>query len=675
MDAAEPGNMASPVSRGKVSGHIWKFNRLRAMNFREVLHRITRLASQKIERVAIAGGWTPKPAHPVKPRLSLFLPKEGWLVTWRQHYSLEQVQLNDLLQGKIGFFGHTPLDVGLPVNWHRDPLTGIEAPLSFGKALNYRDERLVGNIKILWELGRHQHLIPLAAAYACTGEMRYRDALVAQIESWIDDNPYGLGIHWCSALEPALRLISWAVVHSLLVLRDGEGGLFSVVADPEKLGRAIYQQTWFVRHFLSRYSSANNHLIGELTGLWVACCVFDMGKQGESWAETVQQELECEAHQQVHVDGVDKEQACYYHLWVLEYFLFACMVGLRSERNFSKLFGERILAMAGFLHAITPAGGVPPQIGDADDGFVTRFNMTWPEDAYRDVLTAVETVFENRALSSPLPQKAFWYAFCAGKMPEMADQATVTTKAYPAIFQEGGYAVLGNEAVHLVFDAGPLGYPSIAAHGHADALNVCLALDGAWWLVDPGTYAYHSDHGWRDYFRGTAAHNTLLMDGCNQSEIGGPFLWLQHAHARLVGAGTDARGVQWAVGEHDGYKKLGGIHSRRIELEEAGSKITISDEVQGNGEHELVIHFHFAPDIELVSGVQSVTWQATKSGGERRMLIVVDDAWRWDILCGSDSPKLGWFSPALGMKVPANTLRGVWRGRLPARVVTKMIVS
>ena len=51
--------------------------------------------------------------------------------------------------------------------------------------------------------------------------------------------------------------------------------------------------------------------------------------------------------------------------------------------------------MADFLHAITPAGGVPPQIGDADDGFVTRFNVDWPEDEYREVLSAVEAVFGN----------------------------------------------------------------------------------------------------------------------------------------------------------------------------------------------------------------------------------------------------------------------------------------
>jgi len=72
-----------------------------------------------------------------------------------------------------------------------------------------------------------------------------------------------------------------------------------------------------------------------------------------------------------------------------------------------------------------------------------------------------------------------------------------------------------------------------------------------------------------------------------------------------VGAGTSAHGVQWVVGEHDGYKKYGGIHTRRVELDKTGAKVTITDEVQGTSEHELTIFFHFAPDIDLAPGPRS----------------------------------------------------------------------
>ena len=142
--------------------------------------------------------------------------------------------------------------------------------MTYGKLINYRDDTSVGDVKYVWELGRHQHLLPLAVAYAINGDRHIRDVIAAQVDGWIKANPYGMGIHWSSALEVSLRLISWAMVHSMLSQRDGNDGLFGIVADPAALGQSIYEQTVFVRQFLSRHSSANNHLIGELTGLWIA---------------------------------------------------------------------------------------------------------------------------------------------------------------------------------------------------------------------------------------------------------------------------------------------------------------------------------------------------------------------------------------------------------------------
>jgi hypothetical protein len=646
------------------------------MGAREIVHRGSRWAGQRLERVTVTAGRAPSPAQPIGARFSLFSQIESWQSAWATRYRIEPESLDRLMQGRIDFFGLPPLDVGNPVDWHRDPQTGIRAPLLFGKDIDYRDDSLVGNVKLVWELGRHQHLVPLAVAYAVTGERRYRNAVAGQIDGWIRDNPYGLGIHWCSTLELALRLISWSVVHSLIALRDGPIGLFNAVASSEQLGLSIYRQARFIRNHLSLYSSANNHLIGELTGLWTACRIFNMGAEGECWGSQAKAELEREARLQIHEDGVDKEQAFYYHLWVLEYLFFAWLVGERTGEPFSFEFRERIEAMAQFLCDVAPEGGQPPQVGDSDDGFVMRFESVWPQMAYGDVIAAVNSTLDGESMNSGMnfPQKAFWYSMMLGKLPTENKQDKKQAP-YPRIYHSGGYAVLGAGSTHLVFDAGPLGYPSIAAHGHADTLNFCLALDGDWWLVDPGTYAYHSEHGWRDYFRGTAAHNTLQVDGADQSEIGGPFLWVRHALGRLVDVGTDPEGMQWATGWHDGYKRRGATHTRRIELSAQGDIVTISDEVGGNGEHEMAIHFHFAPDIELTPGPQPACWQAFKPGSSRRVLLEVDNTWRWGVLRGSESPKLGWYSPSLGVKVPVFTLRGTRRVRLPVQVVTRIVVQ
>ena len=654
----------------------WKLKRLQAMNTRELVHRGLHWCDNEGSRIATVLGRAPLPKSRVGPGISLFACPEGWHSSWSALYQLDTERLDQLIQGHIGFFRHPPLNVGNPVNWHRDPETGVRLPLSWGTKIDYRNDTLVGNIKILWELGRQQHLIPLAVAYASTGEIRYRQAIAAQIDGWIKDNPYGRGIHWCSALELALRLISWAVVHSLLAMRDGAGGLFGAVSNPDQLGNAIYRQARFVRHHLSGHSSANNHLIGELTGLWISTRVFDMGPEGARWAKLAQYVLEREAQRQVYPDGVDKEQAMYYHLWVLEYLFLSWLTGERCRECFSAPFKQRILAMAGFVDAMTPPGGKPPQIGDSDDGFVTRFEVAWPSDPYRDVLASVRHAMGSGAIlhgqaALGMPQKAFWYGMVLGKLPERSvEDNSGTTAPYSRIYPDSGYAVLGNGPVHLVFDAGCLGYLSIAAHGHSDALSVCLALDSDWWLVDPGTYAYHSEPRWREYFRGTSAHNTVSVDGRHQSEFGGAFLWLQHAQARIEGYGVDKDNAQWVQGFHDGYRKLGVTHRRKVECFLDKGSLQITDSMDGAGMHDIAINFHFSPDIEIMQDRDNSRWVARKPNSSHELWFIVDQTWEWCVFRGSKAPTAGWYSPALGIKVPACTLRGNRHCSVPIQIAT-----
>lgn len=641
-----------------MSGLAWKLNRLRAMSLQEVAHRVGRRIAQAFEARRVSGGWKPEPGCAVDSRLQLFSPTRDWRDKWKALYSLDHDRLEAMLDGRLDLFAYEGLAVGRPVDWYRNPLTGQVAPASYGKGIDYRDDRQVGDIKVLWELGRHQHLVPLAAAYALTGNERYRNGVTEQIEGWIDANPFGMGIHWCSSLEVSLRLISWAVVHGLFQLAGHERGLFSRVADAEKLGAAIYQQAYFVRNYLSRYSSANNHLIGELCGLWMTCRAFDLGEQGEEWARFAGRELEAEGRAQVFSDGVDKEQAIYYHLWVLEYLFLSWLVGERSGQGFTAEFRERIRRMSRFLQDISLENGEPPQIGDADDGFVTRFEAGWPGQPFNDVQSAVFAVLgsERPAQTGPA-QKAFWYSMLAGALETDCEKARpFYVPRYPVVYPEGGYAILGDEQVRIVFDAGPLGYPSIAAHGHADALSFCLGIGNEWWLVDPGTYAYHSEPEWRDYFRGTSAHNTLVVNGMNQSEIGGNFLWLSKANATIEGAGWRRDGTQWVRGTHNGYAARGVVHQREIQY--AAGQIEIADTIDGKRANasELTMYFHFAPDVELEGGANE--WVAVRAGCRRSLRFELDVACNWTAIKGAMDTIQGWYSPMIGTKVTAPVLVG-----------------
>jgi uncharacterized heparinase superfamily protein len=204
----------------------------------------------------------------------------------------------------------------------------------------------------------------------------------------------------------------------------------------------------------------------------------------------------------------------------------------------------------------------------------------------------------------------------------------------------------------LLADAGPLGYLSIAAHGHADALAIYLSVGGCEFLVDPGTYTYHGEQKWREYFRGTRAHNTVAVDGEDQSVQGGPFLWTRHASAKCTefqaGAETDI-----FVGEHDGYTRLRDpvIHQRRIVR--SGLEFDITDTINCAGPHSIERCWHFSEDCDVsVKGASVIA----ENDGVSVQIIAENPSTRVVCLTGSENPVGGWVSRSFDKKVASSSV-------------------
>jgi hypothetical protein len=237
-------------------------------------------------------------------------------------------------------------------------------------------------------------------------------------------------------------------------------------------------------------------------------------------------------------------------------------------------------------------------------------------------------------------------------------------------FDAGGYYVLGSEfetprEVRIVVDAGSLGFLAIAAHGHADALSFTLSVSGCPMLIDPGTYAYHTHRRWRDYFRGTAAHNTVRVDHLDQSVSGGTFLWNRHANARCLSFDL-ATDREQLVAEHDGYRRLDDpvIHRREITYEREPRVLTVTDQILSASVHHIEILWHFAQGCVVT--LEGETARATRNGVELRLQWPV--SLQAQLVRGSTDPAQGWVSHRFDEKVPADTLvvsgrvQGGWRG-------------
>lgn len=653
MDAAQPGNLAAAKSEQDQYLNMtpgWLINRLRLMSAGELNYRISQSATSSMERFRLGFGWEPRTTLPVTTRLAILDKVDAVVSATSDMKSAAE----SLQAGCLSLFEYGALEVGWPIDWHREPLTRVSLPaLQYGRSINYRDDKEVGDIKVIWELGRQQFLVPMAIEYYERGEQSTLDVITGVINSWLQQNPYGYGVHWCSSLEVSIRGISWAIAHQFLLAAGLPKGIFSLDLDQLELEKHVFQHAYFIRGHLSLYSSANNHLVGELTGLHVLCSLFQFGPRSDEWRDFAWQSLQVELSRQVYEDGVDKEQAIYYHCWVLEYFLVNYLIASHNGVELPDIFASQLTRMAQFIRDLSPMDAPPPQIGDADDGIAIQFSPV-KSSFYDDLINSLNALAGTEPAPAP-GSKAFWYlAFL--KKEGAGRPAPLKGTSYPATYPLGGYAILGKPQFHVVFDCGPLGYPSIAAHGHADMLNTCLAIDGTWWLVDPGTFSYHSDHRWRNYFRGSSAHNVLSINQRDQSEIGGPFMWIKRANAQFEGVQSGDE-VQKASGWHDGYTGEGVRRvCRLLEVSPYTEQLIIVDQVECTQKVDVDLNFHFSPDIAYVEQ-QGNSILLEKKGSSVR--VEVDFPRDLSIKCfqGDFNIPSGWYSSGLGKKEPCLSIR------------------
>ncbi|MFF2809523.1 alginate lyase family protein [Streptomyces sp. NPDC058000] len=558
-----------------------------------------------------------------------------------------------LMYGHAEYFGVDRDDLADP-DWWYDPKTGRRAPCGYAFDVPYRNEDAVGDIKQIWELSRHQHLTVLAAAYAITGNERYAERVAEHLRSWWAANPPLRGVHWISGIELGIRLLSWVWIRRLLDGWPGAVGLFE--GNPVALNQIWHHQRWLAA-FPSRGSSANNHVIAEAAGQFAAACAFGWFPSSARWQAGALRSLERHLRSNTFASGLNRELATEYHGLVLELGLAAVAEADAASRPVPASIRLVLLRMTDALAAVVDSRLRPPRQGDADDGHGLVVDGAGT-DRWASLLATGDAVFGRLAWWPTVTGTDVRTPLLAALIRSDVRDVTRPTRR-PAHFADAGMTILrGPAEIWCRCDGGPHGFLSIAAHAHADALSVEVRHDGVDVLADPGTFCYHGQPEWRQYFRSTLGHNTLQLDGTDQSVSGGPFLWTRQARSRVLAAdASDASNggtARWC-GEHDGYQ--GSVHRRRVELTPERQELKVLDEVRGP-RRAVHLAFHLGPAIaaDLADNRAVLTW--TLDGEGRSAVLDLPGQLSWRAHRGESDPPLGWYSAGFGRKEPTTTLVG-----------------
>jgi hypothetical protein len=567
-------------------------------------------------------------------------------------------EADKICRHEFDLLGSGTLDWGERINWAMDPKTGYRWPKKFYAAL--RPVAAVPNgtdVKLPYEVNRMQHLPTLGKAYCLTHDERYASQLVAQLDHWIQDNPYLIGVNWTSAMEVAIRAVN--ILWGVAFIQGSESLTVDVI-------RRLYLSFWEHGQYILRhleYSirrdatvSNHNHYLSGIVGLVYLGVLFPEFAEARLWRDLGVRALIDEMQRQVYPDGVDYESSTTYHRFVLELFTSAALLCRLNNIELAEEFWKKLEKMYSFTLYVTRQDGKVPQIGDSDDGrlHILGDYGQWDKRDHRYLLSIGAVLFSRadmKTFSDGFSEDAFWL---------LGPQAgfffdglsTLPVSLSSKAFRDSGFYIMRSRRSHVLVSCNPVGSAGKGNHKHNDLLSFELYLQDRSFIVDPGSYIYTSDPVWRNHFRSTRYHNTVEVDGEEQNRLPADRLFELFPDSQPVIQGWHSTiDYDWLDAEHTGYLRLPRpvTHRRVFRFDKLNERLEIADTLSGSGEHCAAWYFHFDHAIEVRAEKENV-------------FLAAADGVTLSIQVTSDSPLFpeiveGWISRSYGTRLPAKILK------------------
>jgi len=528
--------------------------------------------------------------------------------------SKETIRMADDVSAHIfNLLGSERISLGEKIDWHRDFKSGQRWDLQFYARLialeppmsEYPQRKVKYDGKVPYELSRFQHFGALGQAYWLTGDEKYTKEFIRQIDHWIENNPMPYGVNWTCTMEVAIRACNW--IWGLSFFRDSKEITEKFLL---RFLQSLYEHGTHIRSNLeNKMAFTSNHYLSDIVGLLYLSVIFPEIEEARGWGDFALNELKKEMDKQIYADGCDFEGSTCYHRLALELFFFATLVRVINDHDFDgknykdvseKIFKAEYTArlykmFEAVLYLLKPNGRMP-QIGDNDSGRLHRLGDSEILDM-RYLLTLGAIFFAEPRFKIDefgFSEEAWWIFGDGGYQLWQGMKGCglrdIPSKAFP----QAGWYVLRHDKDYCIVSCGPNGQNGNGGHAHNDKLSFELMLDGEDIIVDPGTYVYTQDLSERNRFRSTRYHNTIAVEGQEQSKLTlDPFYLgenVQIKKSRLTEKNS--------VVIFNAKIEYGGIvHTRTISLDANEGSLKIADNLSCPRNFKADLLFHLSPDM------------------------------------------------------------------------------
>ncbi len=506
----------------------------------------------------------------------------------------------------------------------------------------------------LWRYNLHyfDYALDLATLVKWEKDESAAEVLRCFLREWIEANPVGAGVGWHS-YPISRRIVNWVQSVSLaspeIVFRDTVSELAFLAS--------LYQQTRYLEDHLE-FDIEGNHLLANAKAL-VFAGVFFGGKAGARWHEKGIKLLWRGLQDQILEDGGHYERSPMYHAGMLQDYLEVVFVQDLNDKEIPRSIRQRLIAMGDFLAGIRHPDGEIPLFADSAFGVTHRTG---------DILAAAERLLDVSGRWADAEPGLYCALFAPLNFQDKKTAAILPQRR--TSWPDTGYFTLSGigPGDKLIVDARPMGPEHLPAHGHCSLFSYELSVGGERLVVDSGVEEYEPGP-WRDFWRSTRAHNTMIVDGAEQSEIWAAFRVGQRA--RLIESSfLKQNSGSLFLGTLKGFAGQSKPTShRRLIAALAEGFWLVWDEVKGEGRHTIESLVHLAPNADCRLDAQ---YADVSLGSIKVRVYPYRDSssplCRMSCIRGEDNPIQGWYAPRFGERMANSVLKFSSDSKLPARL-------